>query len=1581
METTGLGRHHSCAACAVLLFVLLGAVLPGTAYGREYLSSEERAFLDAHGRIALIYDWKYPPFEFVDADGSFSGLAADLIKELEQELGIVIVAEAEQDWPTLLDKLRSRQADMAPAMAYTAERAQYLLFTDPYVHLPTVVFTQKGFKDIAGLKDLRGMRVGVVNGYVSHTFLKNNYKDHFTIVPLNNIQAGLRAVAFGEVDAFVENVGVASYYIEKEGLRNLRVAAETEHQTALSMAVRSDRPLLYSAIQKALQHIPHERKRVLTDKWVHPREEQIRTLTLFLYMAVGMLSVMVLLLGALLIRGRQLRKDIQGKARELVVELERSRGFQQALQQNELYLRGILANSEAIIFQVDPQGTLLFADGKELSRAGMDEKALPGISAFDLFASVPVMENALRTCLRGQGSSFTANIGEEYYQGACSPELDPDGTVKSAVIVATNITQLESVRRALHVGEERLRFALEASSDGLWDWNYVSGTCYFSPRWFTMLGYRPDELPHAISTWEEMLHPAERERVVAAQAEALEAGRDYTHEYRMRAKDGEYRWILARCKVVERSADGMTLRVVGVNADITERKQAQERYRAIFSNAPIGIFRTTYDGKPLEANPALFRMLGYAQSPASPLPVSEVGLEVYADPEARTRLLHALQLSPQGISAETTFKRSDGSTFPALIHVSLHRDDDGNPQFLDGTVEDITERKGMERALRESEEKYRAIFNNSPIGIFRSTFLGGLMEVNAAVARMHAFASTEQMLSHVRDLAFDAYPDPGERRKLLDALLATPKGVRMELRLRRSTGEVFPAILNASLQMGPDGAPLFIDGTIEDITDRKLLELRLADQLAFQEALMDTIPYAVFYKNAETRFVGCNKAYEEMFGIRREEFIGKRVLDLEYLPEKDRQAYQAEDEETIASLGRVRREMAIPFADGMVHQTLYSVNGFRQADGTPGGLIGIIVDITDLKRAEMALRESEARYRLLVDNSADAVVLTDLDGNILDANEAMEQMLGYSSAELRRLKVWDVDLNVPAGGFRGIWEKMAPERPVTIETVHRARDGSLHEVEVRASRVEEGGRTYVLGMTRDITERKRGEAALRESEARFRAFMDNLPGYVVIKDAESRPVYFNQRFLDTFPGEQWLDKTPGEVFAAPVSAQMLETDAKALSDGFVVFTEDWHDRNGEHRLLETRKFRIRQETGQSLIGAIITDITEQRYNEEKYRVLFHASTDAIFMIKDNRIVDCNPRTLTVFDCPMERMMGHNPGEFSPPVQPGGRDSVTLAREMIERARRGDTHTFEWQHLRCDGSAFTAEVTLTVMDLFREEYVVAFLRDISERKQMQELMVQTEKMMSVGGLAAGMAHELNNPLGIILQSVQNMERRLSTSLPKNQAVARELALNLETVGEYMRARGIDEYMRGIQEAGDRAAKIIRTMLDFSRSSQSVRASCDVNVMLDTALGLAANDYDLKKKYDFRNIVIQKDYDQGTGVLECTETEIVQVLLNIIKNAAQAMPARGDRTDPPTLRLHSRILTDAVRIEIEDNGPGMDEATRRRVFEPFFTTKPQGEGTGLGLSVGYFIITQKHKGRISVESNPGMGTTFAIELPLR
>lgn len=277
-------------------------------------------------------------------------------------------------------------------------------------------------------------------------------------------------------------------------------------------------------------------------------------------------------------------------------------------------------------------------------------------------------------------------------------------------------------------------------------------------------------------------------------------------------------------------------------------------------------------------------------------------------------------------------------------------------------------------------------------------------------------------------------------------------------------------------------------------------------------------------------------------------------------------------------------------------------------------------------------------------------------------------------------------------------------------------------------------------------------------------------------------------------------------------------------------------------------------------------------------------------------------------------------------------------------------------------------------------VVIRIDDITQRLSLEEMMVQSEKMLSVGGLAAGMAHEINNPLGAILHNVQNIRRRLSTDLPRNQEVAKELAIDLNTVNRYLHEREVPQLLDGIQQAGARAAKIVTHMLSFSRLSNRQLAPCELPALIDQAVDIAGNDFDLSVGFDFRGQAIVRQFDPQLGPVPCTANELEQVLLNLLKNAAQAIHQRPHPEEPGRIILRTRLNPPWAEIQVEDNGIGMPEGVRKRTFEPFFTTKEIGQGTGLGLSVSYFIITNNHKGQMEVQSTPGQGTCFTLRLPL-
>ncbi len=325
----------------------------------------------------------------------------------------------------------------------------------------------------------------------------------------------------------------------------------------------------------------------------------------------------------------------------------------------------------------------------------------------------------------------------------------------------------------------------------------------------------------------------------------------------------------------------------------------------------------------------------------------------------------------------------------------------------------------------------------------------------------------------------------------------------------------------------------------------------------------------------------------------------------------------------------------------------------------------------------------------------------------------------------------------------------------------------------------------------------------------------------------------------------------------------------------------------------------------------------------------------------------------------------------------------LASE-VEQVKKTIETGVEYSNLRCmrivEGERRYEDVSVYPLVANGVKGAVIRVDDVTERIQLEEVMVQTEKMMSVGGLAAGMAHEINNPLGIIVQAVQNIERRVSSDFPANEKTAAECGTSLDKVRDYLGQRMILTMISDIRVAGGRAAKIVANMLQFSRRSESFLRDASIPDLIDQTIELAGSDYDLKKKYDFRQINIVREYEPELPLVQLAVTEFEQVILNLLKNAAQAM-AEADMTGrEATIILRVCKRGDSVQVDMQDNGPGMEEAVCKRVFEPFFTTKAVGSGTGLGLSVSYMIIVSNHKGSMDVESVPGVGTTFRLSLPL-
>ncbi len=402
------------------------------------------------------------------------------------------------------------------------------------------------------------------------------------------------------------------------------------------------------------------------------------------------------------------------------------------------------------------------------------------------------------------------------------------------------------------------------------------------------------------------------------------------------------------------------------------------------------------------------------------------------------------------------------------------------------------------------------------------------------------------------------------------------------------------------------------------------------------------------------------------------------------------------------------------------------------------------------------------------------------------------------------------------------------------------------------------------------------------------------------------------------------------------------------------------------------------------INAIGRDITERKHSEDELRHLRNYLSN---------IINSMPSVLVGVDSNSKVTQWNKTAEQATGVAAADAQGKTLSHVFprltseMERVRKSILNRRVEHNPKVfstiNNETHYEDVTIYPLVANGVEGAVIRVDDITERVRIEEMMIQTEKMLSVGGLAAGMAHEINNPLGGIMQNAAVIARRLTEDMPANRSAAEECGTDTETIRAYMEKRGIPRMLDLVRESGSRAAGIVQNMLSFSRKSESARTNEDLAELLDKTVELASSDYDLKKKYDFRLIEIVREYDPERPKVNCEASTIQQVFLNLLKNAAEAMYGQTESAGPHP-RFILRVSQDEkdkgmVCVEVEDNGPGMDEATRKRVFEPFFTTKPVGLGTGLGLSVSYFIISEHHGGTMDVESSQGKGTKFIICLP--
>ncbi|SDK59164.1 PAS domain S-box-containing protein [Maridesulfovibrio ferrireducens] len=519
------------------------------------------------------------------------------------------------------------------------------------------------------------------------------------------------------------------------------------------------------------------------------------------------------------------------------------------------------------------------------------------------------------------------------------------------------------------------------------------------------------------------------------------------------------------------------------------------------------------------------------------------------------------------------------------------------------------------------------------------------------------------------------------------------------------------------------------------------------------------------------------------------------------------------------------------------------------------------------------------------------------------------------------------------------------------------------------------------------------ESQARESENNLRITFDSIGDAVIATDVEGNIVRMNP-VAETLTG--W-DFTQAEGSALTDVVKMINPNTKGLSDNPLegVLRDGEVRELSNHTILiskQGKKFHIadsaapiRRDDGE-MSGAVFVfrNVTERYKNEAELRSLRNYLFNIIDSMPSVLLGVSGDGQVTLWNRAAEQATGISAEaaqdkkllEIFPRMETEmGRIFESIRSKEISREQKKIRHS--------ETGVCYEDVTIFPLasnGAEGAEGAVVRVDDVTELIRLEQAMIQNEKMMSVGGLAAGMAHEINNPLAAILGHTQNINNRVFGDLEKNEEIAVACDVSLHKVREYLEKRGVPRMLDGIYSSSSHAAKIVSDMIRFSRKTESNMGRHHLFELLEDTLELAANDYDLKMHYDFRKIEIVREYDNSVPSLYCEGSEIQQVFLNILKNGAQSMMEKEYRGEHPRFILRVRKEEDVAVVEIEDNGLGMDENVIKRIFEPFYSTKKVGRSSGLGLSVSYFVVTDQHNGSMEAHSLPGSWARFIIKLPL-
>ena len=1177
------------------------------------------------------------------------------------------------------------------------------------------------------------------------------------------------------------------------------------------------------------------------------------------------------------------------------------------------------------------------------------------------------------------------------------------------------IAERKQAEKTLRDSEARMRDLVEYTSDWVWEMDADLRFSYFSRRFLEVTGIRPEDVLG--KTRRELGRgdvDDEKWHRHLADLEARRPFRDF--RYRFVHGDGRTLHFLVNGKPVFDEA-GNFRGYRGVGSDITARANAEEQARSARERLAIAIDGLSEhfvlldpEDRIVLTNAAwreLNQKIGDMTAPGVRFEdhlraAVKAGLlpEAVGREEEWLRRRMDLHRNPKG---PFEVERQDGR----WILVNEQRLPDGSAILI---ISDITGRKRAEEALRESGERYRRIYENTPVMLHSIDKDGRVLSVSDHWLKVLGYERDDVIGKKVVSFLTEESARYATNTSI-PQFIKEGRCTDVPLQFVKKNGEVLDILLSGVAERDEAGEFARSLTVLTDITERKRAEEALRESEERFRAVVDNSPTKIHIKDVDGRYTMINRQSEILFGVTNDEARGKTSRDI--FPKGVADSFMGHDQ-AVLQTGRIIEEEEEWVQDDGVHTFLTVKFPIRGAAGEIVAVGAIGTDITRRKRAELLQKGRskvlerlaagaplEEVLTLLVSATEEvepemvcSVLLLDKAGKRL-RHSAGPSLPDFYNAAIDGLEIGPAEGSCSAAAYTGervvvadvmthpYWAKFrklakkANLRACWSQPILSAAGEVLGTFAIYYSQPREPDPSD-LELIEDAAhlagiaiERRRAEEALRESEETLRAWMDNTNAAITLKDTEGRYVLTNKHFNDRFKvsHEEIVGKTAYDIFPPEYADKITDQDREVLETGTA--NEREHEKllpGGAKQTTILHKFPIiRPDGGYMGIGTIETDITERkraeealRASEQRFRDVAEAASDWFWEMDENL-------RFTFFSGRRQQLTGLPPEEY-------------IGRTRWEAAEANPDEDEKWRHHRATLEAHEAfrdfEYAFTTKDgktvhnkvsgrpVFDADGVFKGYRgaatDVTEQKEAQAQLIQASKLATLGEMASGIAHELNQPLSVV-------------------GMAAELSLMSMDAGafdiEFVRKK-----LETIAGQRERMAGIINHMRLFSRKDKTRLAPFDPAESVRGAVGLTV------KQLEACGIELEATVPAACRNVSGHPLQLEQVVLNLLNNARDAvvdtMESAGSGNGRPVPRVRVSLVDDkrrkAVVISVADTGGGIPEQALGRIFDPFFTTKEEAQGTGLGLSISYSIIDAMG-GRLEAQNADG-GAVFRITLPV-